>query len=197
MRKRILPTVAILVVVALAFGAGVLMQQRYQLARVDAIKVFARDFVGLDDPLSPAPAWEEWQYPKADCIGSGHDQDLTMGGKLVRPAGHYAVLVTPDAFEDVARFYAEKTGFDDPASVARSHAAISSQGTIQGESSHLLDDSDSAADLAKARPVRAKCLVRRCPSYDLTVFLTRAEGETNTHIVLVYQPKTGMSGGKM
>ena len=108
MRKRLLLTVAILVVVALAFGAGVLVQQRHQLARVGAIKIFARDFVGLDDPVPPSPPWDEWLYPKADAIGSSQGQDLTTGGQLAQPAGRYAVLVTPDAFEDVARFYAEE-----------------------------------------------------------------------------------------
>ncbi len=190
MRKRIVAAVCIIVVVALAFGAGVLVQRQYQLAPIRAAEAFARDFVGLDDAVPPAPRWEEWHYPNAESRGNIRGLSARVMEELVRPAGRYAVFVTTDEFEEVARFYAEKAQFDEPDSLATSRSAVFSQGTVQGESNYLLDDFADVTDPEQSRPVRAKCLARRCPSYDLTVFITRADDESDTHIMLLYDPKT-------
>jgi hypothetical protein len=90
----------------------------------------------------------------------------------------------------IARFYAEQMGFDEPDYVPNSRMAVSSVGTSNGASNHLRDDVNDANDSQKSRSVRAKCLSRRCPSYDLTVFITRADDESHTHIVLLYDPRT-------
>lgn len=195
MRKQISVILATIVVAALAFGVGVLVQRQYQIAPIRVALDFARDITGVDDAVPPAPPWDEWHYPKAKRLGYKQGMSLRLGEKLVRPAGHYTVLVTADDFEDVARFYAEKSRFDDPDAVAKSRSAMSSQGTLQGESNFVLDDSDIAGP-GEPRPVRGKCLIRRCPSYDLTVFLTRADDEAYTHIVLLYDPKTETSSEK-
>ena len=116
--------------------------------------------------------------------------DVRLSGKLVRPAGRYAVFVTTNAFEEVAWFYAGKVRFDDPAAAAGSRLASAIQGTIQGEAVGLLDDIADAVVPENSRSVMVKTFLGRCPSYDLTVFLTRAADETHTHVVLLYDPKT-------
>ncbi|MSR79898.1 MAG: hypothetical protein EXS11_04145 [Gemmataceae bacterium] len=196
MPKRIVATLAIIILVALAFGAGVLAQRQYQLAPIRAAEEFARSklvwdsFTGLDDPIPPAPRWEAWLYPDAKSKGSIQGSSTRLMGKLVRPAGSYAVFVTANKFEDVAHFYAEQSNFEDVDNVAKSKLAVSSHGNFKGESNHLLDDFVDATDPQKSRPVRVKCMLRRCSSYDLTVFISRAEGENHTHILLLYDPKT-------
>lgn len=190
MRRRILITVAMIAAGAVAFGAGVMVQRQYQLAPIRVAEAAVRGLTGLDDPVPPAPPWEEWRYPNAEFKASIQGSSLRVMGELVRPAGRYAVLVTTDEFEDVARFYAGKTHFEAPDAIAKSRSAVSSYGTVQGESNHLLDDFDDPSDPQKSRPIRAKCMIRRCPSYDLTVFITRADDEAHTHVVLLYDPKT-------
>jgi hypothetical protein len=190
MRKKSVIAIAAFVVVAFAFGAGILMQRQYQVATIRAAEEFGRNFAGLNDSVPPSPRWEEWHYPRAESKGSIQGSSARVNGKLVRPAGRYAIFVTADAFEDVARFYAEKAGFEQPDDVAKSHLAVSSHGTLQGESNHLLDDFSDVTDPQKLRPVRVKCLIRRCPSYDLTVVITRADDENYTHLGLFYDPHT-------
>jgi hypothetical protein len=190
MSNRTLSILAVVALVAGAFGGGVLIQRHIQLSRIRAGEAFARDLAGLNDPVSPSPPWSEWHYPKAKVKGTAESAAVRVSGKLVRPGGHYAVLVTADDFETVARFYAGKLKFADSEGIVKSQLAFSSEGNIQGESSHVLDDYRDVGETQKARPVRTKCLVRRSPSYDLTVFLTRAETETETHILLLYDPST-------
>lgn len=195
MRKRVLAIVAVIVVIALAFVAGILAQRERQLAQIRAAEKFARDLTGLDDPVPAAPHWDEWRYPNAESAGTIQGAALRIMGELVRPAGRYAVLVTNDDVETVARHYAEKMQFDKPDDMAASRLATFSQGTLQGESNHLLDDSSDSADHDRPRPVRVKCLIRRCPAYDLTVFITRADDEPRTHVLLTYDPKVETRGG--
>jgi hypothetical protein len=190
MRKRIVIAISAFVVVALAFGAGLLVQRHYQVASIRVAEEFGRNLAGLDDPVPHAPRWDAWRYPGAESKGSIQGSSVRVNTKLVRPAGNYTVFVTADPFEDVARFYAEKARFEQPDDVAKSQSAVSSRGTIQGESNHLLDDFHDAADPEKLRPVRVKCLVRRSPSYDLTVIITRANDEKHTHVALFYDPHT-------
>lgn len=190
MRKRIVIAISAFVVVALAFGAGLLAQRQYQIATIRAAEDFGRNLAGLNDPVPQAPHWEAWRYPSAESKGSIQGSSVRVNTKLVRPAGHYTVFVTADPFEDVARFYAEKACFEQPDDVAKSHSAVSSHGSLQGESNHLLDDFHDAADPEKLRPVRVKYLIRRSPSYDLTVIITRADDEKYTHVALFYDPHT-------
>ena len=196
MRKQILFTGIIVAAAALVFGAGILAQRQYQLARIHAGEEMARDLAGLNDPVPLAPPWREWQYPRARILGTRTGVSVRISEELVRPAGHYAVLVTPDGFEQVARFYAAIAHFENPDEVASSRAAMSSRESLHGESNHWLDDCSAAGDPSQLRPLLAKCLVRRCPSYDLTIFITRADGEPQTHITLLYDPKAETRGGQ-
>jgi hypothetical protein len=194
MRRRIMVVIAAVVLLLGAIALGVLAQQRYQLARIRAGENLARDLAGLNDPVPPAPGWEEWQYPKARVMGSAASAAVSVSGKPAHAGGHYAVLVTPDDFETVALFYTSRMKFADAAAMARSRSAVSSEGNIQGESSVVLDDSREAQENANAEDVRAKCLAYRSPSYDVTVFLSRGAGDSHTHIMLLYNPKVATRG---
>jgi len=192
MQNRTFVFVSLIVLAGVAFGAGVLAKRHMRNARIRAGEAFARDLAGLNDAVPAAPKWEDWLYPNAKVKGTAVSAAVRVSQELVHAAGHYAVLVSKDDFETVARFYAERLKFDDPAAIAKSELAFSSQGSIQGESNHVLDDYRDVDETQKARPVRSKCLVRRSPSYDLSVFINRAESESETHIVLLYDPKTEM-----
>lgn len=189
MRKRLLIAAGVTALFAGGIGIGILVQREMQLARIRAGENFARELAGLNDPIPAAPDREEWLYPRAKVKGQLESAAVRISGELVRPAGHYAVLVTGDDFETVARHYSDKLKFSDPEAIAKSQLAFSSEGNVQGESVHLLDDQRGEGDPQSARALRTKCLVRRCPSYDLTVLLTRAEGERETHIIVLYDPK--------
>jgi hypothetical protein len=189
MGKRAILIVGLIVLAAGAFGAGVLVQRQIQNARIRAGVEFARDLAGVNDPVPSAPKWEDWLYPKAKVKGSAMSAAVRVSQDLVHPGGRYAVLVTKDDFVTVARFYAERLKFDDPAAIAKSELAFSSQGNVQGVSIHVLDDYRDVEETQKPRPVRTKCLVHRSPSYDLSVFINRAESESETHIVLLYNSK--------
>lgn len=189
MRSKLVVVIGIFVLVAIAFGAGILVQREYQVAMIRTAEEFARDLVGLNDPVPSPPRWEDWGYPGAQLRGNIQGSSVRVSGELVRPAGRYAIFVTADPFESVARFFAEKAGFEEPDNVAKSDSAVSTKGTVQGESNHLLDDFHDNTDPQSLRPARVKCLLRRCPSYDLTVIITRANEEKYTHIALFYDPR--------
>ncbi len=106
-------------------------------------------------------------------------------GKEVRAAGTYEVLLTPDDYDKVVEFYRTKVGFKEKA-----FGHLSEVEGVSGEEKHFLSDNELAPAVpGKARPLRAVCLLHRNSSYDLTAFVTRAEGEKHTHIVLLYNPR--------
>lgn len=197
MSKWIVIGVAAVAVIG-AFVLGLVVQRQVQVLSLRAAGQVARDFAGLDDPVAPAPPWEAWGYPGASTRASRQTLAVRVEGRLVRPAGRYAVLVTRDDFEKVAEHYAVKAGFEDAPAVAASRSAAANSDSLQGESTVLLDDFVDARGSDAARPVRVKALLRRSPSYDLTVVLTRAAEESATHILVLYDPKmepAGVVGG--
>lgn len=195
MLQKIGLTLVVLASVAAVFFAGMFAQRQYQLAQVRARVAFARDLVGLDDPVSSPPTWESWLAPQAKVQRSVVTSAVWIENELVRPAGQYAVLTTPLGFEEVVQFYAEAAHFDSPREVATSAGASQTQGTLQGEEISLLDDVLSPASPPVPRPVRCKCLIQRCPAFALTVFVSRADDEEHTHVVLLYVPAAAASAG--
>ncbi len=188
--KKVPATLLIVLVTILAFGAGVFVQRHTAKAQVRVAEQFARELTGINDPVPAAPGWDEWHYPNGKWRANRPGVGVRISGQLVRPAGYSGLMITPDPFEEVAQHYAEKASFAEPEKVATSLSGIFDSGNLQGELNLGIDDSEDGTDSAKMRSVRAKCLVRRCPSYDLVVFLTRADDDRYTHIMLVYHPKT-------
>lgn len=188
MKKQILFSLCGLALIAIGISIGVVLQREYQLAAIRAGENVGRSLAGLDDPIPPAPAWEQWRYPRAKSKGEIDGSSTRIEGELIHPAGNYAVLVTADDFETVARFYAEKCNFEEVDQTAKSKSAIAKHGNMQGEANYLLDDFEDTSEIPPTRTVRIKCLFRRCPAYDITVFISRAENEKQTHLLLLYDP---------
>ena len=179
---------------AAGFAAGLYAQRRYQIARIHAAEDFAREMAGLKDAIPAPPPKDEWLYPGAKVRSRIEGMAVRISGELVRPAGTFLVFTTTDSFDDVARFYAGKAGFEDPDAVATSRRASSHSGSLQGVATLVLDDEERADDSGRSRPVRSKTLIRRSPSYDATVMLTQADGEAHVHGTLLFEPRMDAAG---
>jgi len=178
----------------IGFAAGLYAQRRYQIARIHAAEDFAREMAGLKDAIPAPPPKDEWLYPGAKVRGRIEGMALRISGELVRPAGTFLVITTTDGFDDVARFYAGKAGFEDPDAVATSRKAFSHSGSLQGVATLVLDDAEVPGDPGGPRPVRSKTLIRRSPSYDVIVMLTQADGEAHVHGTLLFEPRVEAAG---
>lgn len=153
---------------------------------------FARDIAGLDNPIPPAPALETWVYPGSTAGASLTGAQVHYRGNLVRPAGNLASYSSNDSFEKIAEYYAEKLGFDDAKSMAASKSATYSEGTFDGDNELLLDSGDWTNEFTNANiadRVRVKNLLKRSAGYDILVELSQADGNTTTHIVVLYLPR--------
>ncbi|MES2572411.1 MAG: hypothetical protein V4710_20470 [Verrucomicrobiota bacterium] len=189
MRTQLLVTLSI-VIASLAFAAGVLVQSQHDLATIRTIEAFRRDLSRPNAPIypHPPPPWEAWHYPNAKVEGTIHGSSVRINGDSTHPAREYAVLITADEFDQVAHFYAEKTGFANLDEVAKSHSAISIEESEDG-SDYFLEEDNLGGGSQALRSVRTKCLARRFPPHGLTVFITRANDHSDTHIVLLYDPE--------
>jgi hypothetical protein len=186
---------ALVLIPALAagFAVGLYAQRRYQIARIHAAEDFAREMVGLKDAIPAPPNKEEWLYPGAKVRSRIEGMAVRISGELVRPAGTFLVFTTTDSFDDVARFYAGKAGFEDPDGVATSRSGVSHSGNLQGVATLVLDDAEGDDDSGRSGLVR-KTLIRRSPSHDVTVMLTQANGEAPVHGTLLFEPRVEATG---
>lgn len=208
MAKKALIFLGSIALVAASFAGGLCVQREKQLIPLELSKALLPSFMGNDQEATPAPPLEEWRYPAAKKGSSSTSSSLKVNGKPVIFAQRLQAWTTPDAFEDVVRFYATKLFFDDPQGIAESFTGVGSMvvsrsGTVAetaegdaspqtpaGESTYLTDDLDpEGGPQPTRRPLRSKCMTRQSPSYDITVFVTRGTGEKNTHIILLYAPK--------
>jgi hypothetical protein len=187
-------TLLLLPAVTVGFAAGLYAQRRYQIAQIHAAGDFAREMAGLKDAIPAPPPKDDWLYPGAKVRGRIEGMALRISGELVRPAGTFLVFTTKDSFDDVARFYAGKAGFEDPDAVAASRKAFSHSGSLQGVATLVLDDAEMPDEPGGPRPVRSKTLIRRSPSYDVTVVLTQADGEEHLHGTLLFEPRVEETG---
>ena len=122
------------------------------------------------------PWLADWEYPGSTPVASGTTGSATQ-------AHSNAVMVTADSFEDVVRFYEKKiykTGSPRPIDPAAPPKRVLGVSNFDGDSVTSLQD-DSAR-----RPVRLRVLVRNRPSDVVTVVISRAEGEKQTHIAWTY-----------
>jgi hypothetical protein len=182
MRRRFLIGVGLLSLFAAGIGLGMFLHYKLQIGVAEAVARLARGVVGEDKPGPPAPPLEDWRYPGADEKSSTGGMSLEVNGQVVKPAPTYVVWVTPDGYDQVAAFYGGKGGFSQTSGVG-----ITS--STRGESNVVVGDDQNPDRPGTLRPVHAVCLRRRCGSYDLVVFITRAQNEGHTHIVVLYEPK--------
>ncbi len=122
------------------------------------------------DPVTRAAA--EFDYPDA-------------ASKLSTKAGpiRQTTLTTADGFDRVLRWYGRKLGATWPEPAVSNGAAVQ---PAPGRWTVLAHDSTQKARGARPRPVRVSTLVRDAKGYCLTLAVTRADGEDETHIIVTY-----------
>ena len=190
-RRRFLIVVGVLALFCAGVGSGMFVQHWFQIgvaaAAAQPALDFARAFSAEGGQSGPAPALEHWRYPGAIDHGSGRGSGLAINGKVVTPAPEYLVLATADDYEKVAAYYGSKLGF-----VAAGEIGISGMtnktSTESGFQLALADGKDPGRG-SEARPVRVLCLRQTCASYSAVAFITRAENEAHTHVILLCDPK--------
>ncbi len=171
-------------VLLIAFGLGLFVQRQYRWLPMPATS----GTIQVDDDVDTPPGWDEWRFPGAVSRGGIQSSGVRLMGEMLRPAGYYAVDVTDADLEEVARFYAERLGFEDPGEVAASKEAFLSSGEpTRGDARFVLDDMTKVDQPAELRNCRTKCLMRRSRSYDVSVVLSTGESSA-THILLLYDP---------
>ena len=195
MQRRFLIGVGVLALFCVGVGSGMFVQHRYQIgvaaAAAQPLLDFTRAFSAEGGESGPAPPLEHWRYPGAIEHGRGQGSSFAINGKVVTPAPEYLVLATADDFEKVTAHYGTKLGF-----VAAADFGISGMtnktSTESGFQLALADGKDPGPG-SEARPVRVLCLRQTCASYCAVAFITRAENEAHTHVILLYDPKVTSS----
>ena len=180
MRKRILIGIGLFAVFATGVGLGIFVK----LEVAKSAWNFVRGVSGEGAP--PAPPLEDWRYPDALEQGTTKGMSLDFNGQAVIPTPFYTLWATPDDYDKVVAFYAGKGGFKQTSGQAYAWNSGGETNVVLGDDWNPERNPDGSA---KSRPIRALCLRRRCPSYDMAVFITRSGEEGHTHIVLLYEPK--------
>jgi len=186
MWKRLLIGASTLALVTAGIGIGMFVQYRLQIGVAQAtarqFQNLARGLAGEGATGPAAPPLDDWRYPDAHEQGKLEGTSVEINGRQVIPPPYGARWTTSDDYDKVVAFYAGKGGF-------KHTNGQYFEANTQGESNIVLSDDQLPDGSVKSRPVHALCLRRRCASYDLTVFISRAETEAHTHIVLLYEPK--------
>jgi hypothetical protein len=167
------------------------VQHRHQISVAAAVTQpfldLAQGFSAGGGQAGPAPPLEHWRYPGAVDQGSGQGPSLAINGKTVAPAPEYLVMATADDYEKVAAHYGTKLGF-----AGAGHIGISGMtnktSTESGFQLALADGKDPGPG-SEPRPVRVLCLRQTCASYSAVAFITRAENEAHTHVILLFDRK--------
>lgn len=195
MRRTLYYVIGGVVLLGLGIVAGIIAQKRMQIATIEAVEGVARDMIGLNAPLEPAPAWADWAYPGARHRKGGDTGETRIREEVVVPRDYHGVWTTPDSFEDVIQHYAKMLKLEDPASFAARHSGwggglYGGFGSETGPTSNTYMYDNGLDDANDSRPVRVECLARRTRSYTVTVFISRADNEPLTHIIVLYTPLT-------
>ena len=137
--------------------------------------------VALAEKSEPSKAgsekadFEGWKYPGSKELGSGQGA-----------GGFHAMLTTTDGLDKVESFYERKTGQKLKPDQAGGHGI----GGGEGEAHVLQDDSIQPGVKGGPRPVVVRVFVQRAKGHNLTLVISRAKGEDDTHIALTYFPST-------
>jgi hypothetical protein len=183
---------AIVVLIALAFAGGYILRLWQSAPHTPGTAQALFGAVKAPKPKAP-PEWTEWRYPGSTEQGSSKGGGGTMNGLTVGPIDS-VILTTPDDFEKVLEWYANK--FDSPVI-----AVPTGSGSLGKFNTENTDDPIINANVMLAsnrpgderdkgtwRPVRMKVISARTPRYDLVINVSRAEGESHTHVVVTYFP---------
>jgi hypothetical protein len=120
---------------------------------------------------------EDWHYPGATSTStSGAGVGSPFGPPLMTRGSMQA---TTDSFTDVAQFYATKMGMNLPSSGTGSRASGTESVTYQADSTGPRGP----------RPVKSQAFARRERGGSVVVFITRADDEDHTHVLLYWLPR--------
>ena len=110
-----------------------------------------------------------------------------INGQTVKPAPEYLVLASADDYPKVAAHYGTKLGFRAAGDFGLS--GMTNMTSTEAGFQLALADGLDPGPAGPARPVRVLCLRQSCASYSAVVFITRAENEAYTHVILLYDPR--------
>jgi len=184
--RRLALVLAILVLTAGAFAAGYYLHSWRGTTNTSFMP-------WQKAQLKTPPEWTEWQYPDSKEQGSGKGGGGTVNGLTAGPI--YSVsLTTPDDLDKVLKWYAKK--FDnDIIAVPTGSGSLGKMNTENKEDPIINADvllastrPNEERDNGTLRPVQMKVISVRTPRYDLVINVSRAEGESHTHIIVTYFP---------
>jgi serine/threonine protein kinase len=155
---------------------------------VEALLPEKQKFTG-ESPPTP----ESFFYPGAESRsrsewGGGVVNNVHFGSN-----GKTFVLTTPDSYNKVAAFYGEKTRQKVDLDKWPYGSGVSGGNNFEyGKKwdwwTNVLErDEDIPGKVGAKRPIRNHAMLLRTPFYSLTVFLSRADNEDLTHIMLCYE----------
>jgi hypothetical protein len=173
MKRSIIIIAGFLVALAVGLGIG------YLVGRNNPSERGLVEKPAVLKPGETGPDWKEWKYPGCAEHGGGQVGGGQNAG-VKEPMQYDLVMTTQDDYEKVLGFYAEKTGIS---ILAVENGAGAGGGN---HDSWFVYDDSRLPNVAQSRPVRVKMFGKRTPTYDLTMFISRANDEKHTHIILVY-----------
>jgi hypothetical protein len=191
MLRGFLIGIGVLALFGAGVGVGMFVQHRLELgvsaAAAKPLLDLARLFAAEGGESGPAPPLEHWHYPGASEHGRGRGPSIAIKGQTVRPAPEYLMLATTDDYQKVAAYYGAKLGFGAASDFGRT-GMTNKMSTEAGFQLAFADGRDPGP-AQNARPVRVLCMRQSCASYSAVVFITRADKEEHTHVILLYDPK--------
>jgi hypothetical protein len=180
--RRVLLIVVALVLVGGGFAAGWLAARPHQ----------------SDDPWKDAPDGSEWHYPGGAVQGSSKGGKFLADGVRVGPQ-YTTVLTTSDDVPKVLAYYAAKLNAPQVAGAdgGSGFSHFDTEAALKVVQGAVLQDNTQppgagqpkAGQLRATRPVRVGVINVCTERYDLCLFISRAEGEEHTHIVVAYGPQ--------
>lgn len=153
----------------LPFGLGLVAGLAFGFAAALAYLTFHRAVTSA--------ALEDWQYPGATSTStSGAGVGTPFGPPLMTRA---SMQWTTDSFADVSAHYAKKMRVNVPASGSGSQAS--------GDASVSYNADNNGA--RGPRPFKSLAFARRERGGSVVVFITRADDEEHTHVILYWLPR--------
>lgn len=179
MRRMVLLSIALLAVWTVGAGIGYFVG--YQRGNWHGFAAVCEK-----SAVEQSANWEDWKYPNisqqfaTSSAAGGH-----VAGQAFRPQT-CLVWATSDDFEKVVQHYATKCGPE--------QSRIDFEGSgqqLRGGVTNCRHLDDSKRHVASGeyppRPVKLKTFALQTAEFALTVIISNAEGEKETHIILVHQ----------
>jgi hypothetical protein len=192
--RKLGAVLAVLVLVGVAFAGGYYLHLYQSVGRAVGIAEVLSPAAKAPKPAKP-PEWTEWQYPGSAEGGSSKGGGGTANGVSVGPI-YSVILTTPDDLDKVLEWYAKKFG-NEIIAVPTGSGSLGEMNTANADdpiinANVMLASGRPSDDPARGtwRPVRMKVISVRTPRYDLVINVSRAEGESHTHVIVTYFPNT-------